>query len=245
MSHNHGNSTQENETVSLKQTFLKGLFKENGLLVMVLGMCPSLAVTSSFEGALGMGILVMIVLTATNSTISLIRHLIPNTIRIPVFVLVIATEVTVMQMLVNAFAYDLSVTLGVFISLITVNCIVFGRAEAYASKNKVLNSALDGLGCAIGYGIALIGVGFIREVFGTFSLTFGAKLPLGIDPITIQFLPKEYALSFLINPPGAFLVLGLILAVISAISNHKKQKKIDSKVLEALKKKQELAGGIK
>ena len=132
---------------SLLNIFTKGIWKENGIFVMVLGMCPALAVTSTFEGAFGMGILVFLVLTMTNISVSAVRKVVPNTVRIPVYIIIIATEVTIIKMLVDAFAPALAAELGVFIALITVNCVVFGRAESFASKNSVGKSALDGMGC--------------------------------------------------------------------------------------------------
>ena len=216
---------QEKEQ-SLWDIFTKGILKENGIFVMVLGMCPALAVTSTFEGAFGMGILVMIVLTLTNTTVSSIRKFVPTTVRIPVYVVIIATEVTVLKMLVDAFAPALASELGVFIALITVNCVVFGRAEAFASKNKVLPSALDGFGVALGFALSLSIVGFFREFLGTGQIILGKTLPLGFN---YTFLGNagldKYAFTILVQPPGAFLVIGLILAVITAYRQSKGVKK--------------------
>jgi electron transport complex protein RnfE len=231
MAHNHNgqvDSVEASTSNSLKETFNNGLFKENGLFVSVLGLCPALAVTNTFEGALGMGLLVLLVLVATNTTISLIRNLIPNVIRIPVFVVIIASEVTVFQMLVNAFLPDLASTLGVFISLITVNCVVFGRAEAFASKNDVKHSALDGAGVALGYAIAITVIGFVREFIGTGAIKLGFILPLGFQTTLDTGLGK-YAFSLLTQSPGAFLVLGLALALIVVVQNVQKEKKGGSK----------------
>ncbi len=208
---------------SLMDIFTKGIWKENGIFVMVLGMCPALAVTSTFEGAFGMGILVMIVLTLTNTSVSSIRKFVPNTVRIPTYVIIIATEVTVLKMFVDAFAPALAAELGVFIALITVNCVVFGRAEAFASKNKVIPSMLDGLGVAIGFGVSLSMIGFVREFFGTGMIKLGQVLPLGFE---YTFLGNagldKYALSVLVQPPGAFLVIGFLLAIITAVRQTKK-----------------------
>lgn len=208
---------------SLMDIFTKGIWKENGIFVMVLGMCPALAVTATFEGAFGMGILVMIILTLTNTSVSSIRKFVPSTVRIPTYVIIIATEVTVLKMVVDAFAPALAAELGIFIALITVNCVVFGRAEAFASKNKVFPSMLDGLGVAIGFGISLSMIGFVRELFGTGMIKFGQVLPLGFE---YTFLGNagldKYAFSVLIQPPGAFLVIGFLLAIITALRQSKK-----------------------
>lgn len=219
-------AVEEEKEPSLWETFTKGILKENGLFVMVLGMCPALAVTATFEGAFGMGVLVMIVLTLTNISASSIRKLVPNTVRIPVYVIIIATEVTILKMLVDAFAPALAQELGVFIALITVNCIVFGRAEAFASKNKVVLAALDGFGVAIGFALALSAIGFVRELFGTGMIALGKTLPLGFEYTVFQNLGlQKYAFTVLAQPPGAFLVIGFLLAGITAFRQRKGAKK--------------------
>jgi Na+-translocating ferredoxin:NAD+ oxidoreductase subunit E len=211
---------------TLWEIFTKGILKENGIFVMVLGLCPSLAVTSTFEGAFGMGILVILVLTMTNASVSLIRKVVPDTVRIPVYVIIIATEVTIMKMLVDAFAPALAQELGVFIALITVNCVVFGRAESFASKNTVLKSTLDGIGVGIGFGLSLILIGFFREFLGTGTIILGKTLPLGFEATLFSGLGlSPYAFRVLVQPPGAFLVIGLILAVITVIRQKKGAKK--------------------
>lgn len=210
---------------SLMDIFTKGIWKENGIFVMVLGMCPALAVTATFEGAFGMGILVMIILTLTNTSVSSIRKFVPSTVRIPTYVIIIATEVTVLKMVVDAFAPSLAAELGVFIALITVNCVVFGRAEAFASKNKVFPSMLDGLGVALGFGISLSMIGFAREFFGTGVIQFGQVLPLGFEYTLFGNVGLDkYAFSVLVQPPGAFLMIGFLLAIITAIRQSKKTK---------------------
>lgn len=213
--------SEEND--SLLAIFTKGIWKENGIFVMALGLCPALAVTATFEGSFGMGILVFLVLTMTNISVSAIRKLVPNAVRIPVYIIIIATEVTVVKMLVDAFAPALAAELGVFIALITVNCVVFGRAESFASKNPVGKSAIDGMGVAVGFTIALSMIGFFREFFGTGMIQIGKILPLGFE---YAFLGNsgldQYALSVLVAPPGAFMVIGFILAAIVATQNMKK-----------------------
>ncbi|MBU1142442.1 MAG: electron transport complex subunit RsxE [Firmicutes bacterium] len=216
----------EEKEPSLWDIFTKGIWKENGIFVMALGLCPALAVTRSFEGALGMGILVMIVLTMTNTSVSSIRKLVPNTVRIPVYVIIIATEVTILKMLVDAFAPALAQELGVFIALITVNCVVFGRAEAFASKNKVPAAAIDGIGVALGFALALTMIGFFREFLGTGTIVLGKTLPLGFEYTVFAGLGlSPYAFGVLVQPPGAFLVIGIILAVIVARNQKKGVKK--------------------
>jgi Na+-translocating ferredoxin:NAD+ oxidoreductase subunit E len=217
---------KEEDSNSLMNIFTKGILKENGIFVMALGLCPALAVTRTLEGAIGMGILVILVLTMTNSSISLIRKLVPNTIRIPIYVMIIATQVTIIKMLVDAFAAELAKELGVFIALITVNCIVLGRAEAFASKNNVLRSAIDGVGVGLGFGLGLVAIGFFREFFGTGTITLGTILPLGFNIKLFESLGlSQYAFSVLVQPPGAFLVIGLILAGITAYRQSKGAKK--------------------
>lgn len=216
----------EEKESSLWETFTKGILKENGLFVMVLGLCPALAVTATFEGAFGMSILVVLVLTLTNVTVSSIRNLVPNAVRIPIYVIIIATEVTVLKMLVDAFAPDLAKELGVFIALITVNCIILGRAESFASKNNVVRSALDGLGVALGFGLALSVIGLFREFFGTGMIVLGKTLPLGFEYTVFQNLGLgKYAFSILAQPPGAFLVIGFLLAGITAYRQSKGARK--------------------
>jgi electron transport complex protein RnfE len=208
------------------EIFSKGILKENGIFVMVLGMCPALAVTSTFEGAFGMGMLVLIVLTLTNTTVSSIRHLVPSAIRIPAYVIIIATEVTVLKMLVDAFAPSLAQELGVFIALITVNCVVFGRAESFASKNTVIKSALDGFGVALGFALSLSIIGLFREFFGTGTIILGKTLPLGFEATIFENAGlNQFALSVLVQPPGAFLVIGFLLAGITAYRQGKGIKK--------------------
>lgn len=213
---------KKEEDSSLLSIFTKGLWKENGIFVMALGLCPALAVTSTFEGAFGMGILVMLVLTATNISVSAIRKFVPDTVRIPTYVIIIATEVTVLKMMVDAFAPDLANVLGVFIALITVNCIVFGRAESFASKNTVLKSMLDGLGVAIGFAFALSIIGFLREFLGTGAIKIGYTLPLGFQHVLFGNLGlSDYAFTVLVNPPGAFLTIGVLLAIFTAYRQSK------------------------
>ena len=205
-------------TLKKKDVFLTGIFKENAIFIMTLGMCPALAVSSSFESAFGMAIMVVVVLAITNTIISLIRNYIPNDVRIPSFIVIIATAVTILKMFTDAFAPALAGSLGIFIPLITVNCIVLGRAESFASKNSVLLLLLDGLGSALGFGLSLVVIALFREILGKGSLTLGALLPLGFE-VTIPFFPN-YGISMLVQPMGAFLVIGTLLAGITAYLNY-------------------------
>lgn len=217
---------KDDKEPTLWDVFTKGIWKENGIFVMVLGLCPALAVTSTFEGAFGMGILVVLVLAMTNTSVSLIRKVVPDTVRIPVYVIIIATEVTILKMLVDAFAPALATELGVFIALITVNCVVFGRAEAFASKNNIPRALLDGIGVGLGFGLSLTMIGFFREFLGTGSIVLGKTLPLGFEYTVFESLNLgQYAFSILVQPPGAFLVIGLILAIITASKQAKGAKK--------------------
>ena len=197
----------------------KGIIKENPLFVLLLGTCPSLATTTSLEGAIGMGFLFTFVLIGSNVVISLLRKIIPSQIKIPCYIVIIATFVTIVKMLSEAFLPELYSTLGVFISLIVVNCIVLGRAEAFASKNSVGASLLDGIGMGIGYTLALVIMALVREILGTGGVTIGeifTFLPY------VSFTPLEnYAMSIFTMPAGAFLVLGVILAILAYNANRK------------------------
>lgn len=230
------------ESVGWK-TFLAGIIKENPVLVGLLGMCPTLATTKSLESAFGMGILVILTLIGSNVLISLLRKIIPAEVKIPCYIVIIATFVTIIKMLAEAFLPELYSSLGVFISLIVVNCIILGRAEAFASKNGPLLSLLDALGMGIGFTIALCIMGILREILGTGGLTFG---------VYFTFLPKvsftplaAYAIKLFVLPAGGFLTLGCILAVMAFYKNHKEEKKLaeEKKRIEELKAKkaQELA----
>ncbi len=204
-----------------KDVVLAGIFRENSIFKMTLGMCPALAISNTVENAIGMGIMVIIVLMITNALISLIRNYVPDEVRIPTFIVIIATVVTVIGMFIEAFAFDLHVSLGIFIPLITVNCIVLGRAESFASKNGVVNSILDGFGTALGFMLSILVVAIFRELLGTGAIEIGKLLPLGFQT-TLRVFPSEYALAMLVRPMGAFLVIGLLLGGFIAYDNNKK-----------------------
>ncbi len=227
---------EQTKEKSLKlKSFLAGIIKENPVLVGLLGMCPTLATTKSLEAAFGMGILVILTLIGSNVLISLLRKIIPAEVKIPCYIVIIATFVTIIKMLAEAFVPELYQSLGVFISLIVVNCIILGRAEAFASKNGPLLSLLDALGMGIGFTIALCIMGIIREILGTGGLTFGVYFTF--IPY-VSFTPlANYAIKLFVLPAGGFLTLGMILAVMAFYHNHKEEKKIalEKKRLEELK----------
>ena len=188
-------------------TLTNGILKENPVLVLILGTCPTLATTTTVSGAIGMGIAALVVLLCSNVFISLLRKVIPETMRIPCYIVIIAGFVTIVKMLVQAYFPSLYETLGVYLDLITVNCIILGRAEMFAGKNNVLNSALDGIGMGLGFTLALGAMATIREVFGAASFA----------GIAIPFM-EEYKIEFLTKAPGGLLVYGLLIALIYAIT---------------------------
>ena len=221
-----------------KKNFLKGLFIENPLFVSILGTCPALATTKTLEAAIGMGLLFTIVLICSNVLVSLLRKLIPDEIRTPAYIVIIATFVTIVKMMTNAFLPELYSTLGVFISLIVVNCIVLGRAEAYASKNNVFDSFIDALGMGVGYTLAIMLMAFFREIIGTGAFSFGNIFTF-IHSFKLQIIPKAYALSLFQTPVGAFIVFAIILAVIAFIKNRKAELKANLERQEKIRKAQE------
>ena len=194
----------------MKKTFLNGLLFENPTFVLFLGMCPTLAVTTSAINGLGMGVSTMLVLIFSNIFISLLRKFIPDKVRIAAYVVIIASFVTVVEMVLKAYALSISNSLGIYIPLIVVNCIILGRAEAYASKNNILSSAIDGVGMGLGFTCSLTLIGAVRELLGNGSL-------FGLSIFGESFKP----VSIMILPPGAFLTLGILLAVINLIKARK------------------------
>lgn len=191
-----------------------GILKENPVLVLILGTCPTLATTTSVFSAFGMGISTLMVLICSNVLISLLRKIIPDNVRIPCYIVIIAGFVTVVQMLVHAFFPTLYDMLGVYLALIVVNCIILGRAEMFASKNSVGKSALDGMGMGIGFTMALCAIATIREVLGAASFA----------GIAIPFL-ANYKIEFLVKAPGGMVVFGLMIALVSALTLGKSPKK--------------------
>ena len=193
---------------------LKGILIENPVFVLVLGTCPTLGTTTEVSSAFGMGLATLAVLICSNIIISLLRKIIPDGVRIPCYIVVIAGFVTIVQMLVKAFVPELDVSLGTFLPLITVNCIILGRAEMFAGKNSVWKSALDGLGMGIGFTLALVAMATVREVFGNGSFA-GMSIPFLAD----------YKIAFLQAAPGGLLVYGLLIALVSVITKGKFPKK--------------------
>ncbi|MBQ8141640.1 MAG: electron transport complex subunit RsxE [Bacilli bacterium] len=211
-----------------KESFITPILKQNPLFVSILGTCPALAVTKSLEASFGMGLLFTFVVCCSNVLISALRKLIPEEVRTPCYIVIIAAFVTITRMLTEAFLPELYSSLGVFLALLVVNCIVLGRAEAFASKNSVFDSLLDGLGNGVGYTWAICLIGVIREILGTGMITFGkifTFIPLFRIPI-LKALDGSfnYSMSVFSLPTGGFIVFGLILAVIAAIEGRKKAK---------------------
>ncbi len=196
--------------MNLKNEFLRGFIKENAVFVLLLGMCPTLAVTGSAMNGLGMGVASTAVLLGSNVVISLIKNLIPEKVRIPVFIVVIASFVTIIDLTMNAYTPDLHEQLGIFIPLIVVNCVILGRAEAFASRNKVSASFIDGLVMGLGFTFALVLLGSVREVLGEGAI-FGYKF-VAEDASTI--------LLFILQP-GAFIALGFLIAIVNKLTKKK------------------------
>ena len=220
------------------KVFLNGLIFENPTLVIFLGMCPALGTTSRVQTALYMGLCVLAVLLFSNIIISSIRKIVPNEIRIPIYIIIIATLVSVVDMIFHAYLdYSIYSELGSFISLIVVNCIILGRAEAFASKNGVVDSIFDALGFAFGFAGAIILVALFRELVGTGALSWGEA--------KVQIFSSQYAISFFQTNAGAFITLGLIVALFTYIMNivSEKQKQKSAKI--AAQNKAEEASTVK
>ena len=195
---------------SLGEVFTAGFIKENPVLRLVLGTCPTLAVTTMAFNGIGMGLAATAVLVGSNAVISLLRNVIPDKVRIPAFITIIAGFVTIIQMIVKAYAPAVDEALGIYLPLIVVNCIILGRAESFASKNKVLPSILDGLGMGLGFTIALVVMGSIREIIGN-GTWFGMTIPvISSNPMLIFILP-----------PGGFFVFGLLVALANKLAAKK------------------------
>jgi electron transport complex protein RnfE len=200
---------------SLGDVFTTGFFKQNPVFVQFLGMCPTLAVTGSVDSALGMGAGVLFVLFFSNLIISLIRKAVPREVRIPIYIVVIASLVTILEMLMDAYVPQLATKLGTFLSLIVVNCLILGRAEAFASKNTPLRSAIDGAGMAIGFTGGIVLLAFFRELFGSGSVTLWVTN--SGNAIGLDLIPMDFQIPILIAPAGAFLVFGILVSQINKI----------------------------
>ena len=187
------------------KVLMNGIVKENPTFVLLLGMCPTLGTTSSAINGMGMGLATMFVLICSNVVISLIKNLVPDMVRIPIFVVVIASFVTLLQMVMQAYVPALYATLGLFIPLIVVNCILLGRAEAFAAKNNPLSSFFDGLGMGLGFTIALTWLGGVRDFWGTGKL------------FNIAIMPEDYGMLIFVLAPGAFIVLGYLIAIVNRL----------------------------
>jgi len=192
--------------MSAMQEFTKGFIKENPVFIMALGLCPTLAVTSSVVNSLGMGLAATFVLICSNIFISLIKNIIPSKVRIPAYIVVIASFVTIVDMVMHAYLPALHKSLGLFIPLIVVNCIILGRAESFASKNNVFKSILDGVGMGLGFTLALVLLGSIREILGAGQFLGFNVLPASYQPMLVAILA-----------PGAFITLGFIMGVINLL----------------------------
>lgn len=206
------------EKKSLAKEFSKGLIKENPVLRLVLGTCPTLATSTSVESAIGMGLAATVVLVCSNIVISALRKVIPSKVRIPAYVVIIAGFVSIVQMLVKAFLPQIDEMLGVYLPLIVVNCIILGRAEAFASKNTVLYSAVDGVGMGVGFTAALLLMGGIRELIGAGSIAGFTVLPEAIPPMTIFVLA-----------PGGFFVFGILIALANKVAERNGKPKAELK----------------
>jgi len=208
--------------ISLRGTFVNGILAENPTFRLVLGTCPTIAVTTSAINGVGMGLAATFVLIGSNVVISMLRNFIPNKVRIPAFVVVICTFVTMIQLFMQAFMPSLYDALGIFLPLIVVNCIILARAEAYASKNPVLASAVDGLGMGFGFTLAMLLMGSVRELLGNGSI-------FGLNLLGASFEP---ALLFILAP-GGFLIYGLLLGIINGLGNRRKHNKAIKEVKAA------------
>jgi electron transport complex protein RnfE len=182
-----------------------GIIKDNPVFVLLLGMCPTLATTSSAINGMSMGLATMFVLVCSNVVISLLKNLIPDLVRIPAFIVVIATFVTIVEMMMNAYLPALADSLGIFIPLIVVNCIVLGRAEAFAAKNNVLSSLFDGIGIGLGFTLALTVLGVMREFLGSGKM------------FSVSIFPEDYGMTLFVLAPGAFIALGYLVAVFNKL----------------------------
>jgi len=208
-----------------KELAIQGLWKNNPGLVQLLGLCPLLAVTGTVANALGLGLATLLVLVCSNVTVSAIRQWVPKEIRIPIFVLIIAAFVTCVQLLMNAYTFGIYQSLGIFLPLIVTNCAIIGRAEAYASKNPIKQSAFDGLMMGVGFAVVLILLGAVREILGQGTLFDGAELLLGdwASNLRIEVLQLDNKFLLAILPPGAFIAMGFLIAAKNAIDNKMKE----------------------
>lgn len=193
---------------NLKVLF-NGVIKENPIFVLLLGMCPTLATTSSAINGMSMGLATMFVLICSNAVISMLKNVIPDMVRIPAFIVVIATFVTVIEMLMNAYVPALAESLGIFLPLIVVNCLVLGRAESFAAKNSVISSIFDGIGMGLGFTLSLTLLGSVRELLGTGTI------------FSLNIFPEEYGSLLFVLAPGAFIVLGYLISIFNSLQRKR------------------------
>ncbi|MCL1997068.1 MAG: electron transport complex subunit RsxE [Defluviitaleaceae bacterium] len=200
-----------------KEVLTAGIFKENPIFKLLLSLCPALGVTAVLVNSVGLGVIILVSLIMTNTIIAIVGKFVPDEIRIPAYITIIAGVITIMEMMVHAFMPDLFAALGVFLSLVVVNCIIMGRAEAFAAKNTVLASIYDAIGNGLGIIFALAVIAFFREFFGRGFVDFGF--------FRLNVFPQEYAIGFLVQPMGAFLMLGIIVGIMSTIAVGKNNQK--------------------
>jgi electron transport complex protein RnfE len=216
------------EKQSKLSIFIDGIFKNNQALVVLLGMCPTLAMTSKVNTAIGMSIAFLVVLIASNVIISLTRNLIPDEVRLPIFIIIIASLVSIVDLVLHAYAFTIYQNLAIFLQLIVVNCIILGRAEAYASKNKPIDSLFDALGIGAGYILALLGISVLREFISTggivFSNPISSKVIFDTKTLISESIINTFKISIIGEAVGAFLTLGVILAIINVIKARKTSK---------------------
>lgn len=208
---------------------LNGIIKENPVFVLMLGLCSTLAVTTTFEQSYMMGLCVLVILTMSNTIVSIIRSLIPENVQTPVYIVLIGTLVTILEILLKNYVPPLYESFGIYLALIVVNCIVLGRAIQVASKNNVKKSFLDGIGCGLGYTVALMIIGIVREVIGNNTITIMDKISsLSGNKVILHLFPENdiMPIQFLTTPAGAFLTLGLLLALFQYLQNRKGVNKV-------------------
>lgn len=230
-------SNGANNQVSYGEITQKGLWSNNAALVQLLGLCPLLAVSSTVVNALGLGLATLLVFIVSNSVVSLIRNQVSDAVRLPAFVMIIASAVTCTELLMKAFTYDLYLILGIFIPLIVTNCAVLGRADAFASKNTLLPSLVDGFMMGMGFMLALLAVGAVRELLGTGHLFADMHLIFGETARSWQlnvFGASYPNVIFALLPPGAFIVVGFLIAAKNSIDAHLK-KRADARKTESIK----------
>lgn len=218
------------------QNFKNGLLKDNPVFGLYLGLCSTLAITTTVNNAIGMGVAVICVLIMSNVIISAVRKIVPDDIRIPVYIVIIATLVKIIQMLIQAYAPALDTSLGVFIPLIVVNCIILGRAEAFASKNNIFDSALDGLGMGLGYLLAVLAMASIRELLATGGWVVTNPFDQAQVWLNLTLIPKDFTIALFSSPLGAFMTFAVLAACLTAYKNNIAKKEQEKAKAEAAAK---------